>query len=163
MIHRIQSVFLFLSMLLTAGLFLGPVVVFNIKGHEYPMNMSGFTGDGAVFNTTVGAYWFPIFTVMAALVLVFLALSLFSYKNRHRQIKFCASTFFLNIILLGLLFLGPDAIATKLVPDQADVAGKIVQYRWLCFLPLVSLLLINLAVRAIKKDEALVRSADRLR
>ena len=149
-------------MLLTASLFLGPIVSFNIKGHEYPMNMSGFTGDGKVFNATAGSYWFPIFTIVAALVVVFLAVALFSYKNRP-QTKLCATAFFLDIILLGLLFLGPDAIASNLVPDMAEEAGRIVKYRWICFLPFGSLILINMASRAIKKDEALVRSADRLR
>ena len=163
MIQRIQSVFLFLAMLLTASLFFGPVVNFNVKGHEYPMNMSGFTGDGQIFNATAGSYWFPIFTIVAALVIVFLAVALFSYKNRPRQIKLCATAFFLNIILLGLLFLGPDAIASNIAPDMADEAGRIVSYRWICFLPFGSLILTNMASRAIKKDEALVRSADRLR
>ena len=82
---------------------------------------------------------------------------------RPRQIKLCATAFFLNIILLGLLFLGPDAIASNIAPDMADEAGRIVNYRWICFLPFGSLILTNMASRAIKKDEALVRSADRLR
>ena len=46
---------------------------------------------------------------------------------------------------------------------MADEAGRIVNYRWICFLPFGSLILTNMASRAIKKDEALVRSADRLR
>ncbi len=149
-------------MLLTASLFAGPVATFDIRGTEYMMNLGGFAGDGKAYNAVAGAYWFPILTILAAALVVILAVALFSYKNRPRQIKLCATAFFLNIILLGLLFLGPDIMASHIEPTLKE-ANRLVSYRWLCFLPFGSLILTNLASRAIKKDEALVRSADRLR
>ncbi len=55
---------------------------------------------------------------------------------------------------LRLLFVA-DTMATNL--DQR------LHYRYGSYLPLVSLLFTFLAVRFVKRDEALIRSADRLR
>lgn len=163
MIQRIQSLFLFLAMLLVAGLFVGPITQFNIREVPVMMEITGFSGEGSIYNSIAGSYWFPLFTVMTIALIALLAITLFSYKNRPRQIRYCAIAFFLNIVLLGLIFLGPDVMASKIEPALRDNASRIVSYRWPSFLPFISLVLINLASRFIKKDEALVRSADRLR
>ncbi len=105
---------------------------------------------------------------MTSALFILLAVTLFSYKNRQRQIKLCTVTFFINIILLGFLFLTPDMLSTKLSASldlglDKPAARKMVHYQWASFFPFVSLILVNMASRFIKKDEAMVRSAERLR
>lgn len=163
MIQRIQSVFLFAAALCIAALFLSPVTAFNIRSTNVYMDITGFAGDGNLYNSVVGAYWFPIFTVLTVAVIVLLLVCLFSYKNRPRQLKLCTTTFFLEIILIGMLFLVPDSMAKNLEPGLTEDVSRIVQYQWPSFLPLLSIILIRLAMRFIRKDEELVRSADRLR
>lgn len=163
MIQRIQSVFLFAAALCIAALFLSPVTVFNIRNTDVYMDITGFSGEGEIYNSVVGAYWFPIFTVLTVAVIVLLLVCLFSYKNRPRQLKMCTTAFFLEVLLIGMLFLVPDNMAQSLEPGVTEDVTRIVQYRWPSFLPFLSVVMIRLAMRFIRKDEELVRSADRLR
>ncbi len=163
MIQRIQSALLFLAALCTAALFLSPVTVFHIRNTSVYMDLTGFAGEGEIYNTVAGSYWFPLFTILAAAIVLLLIACIFSYKNRQRQIKLCTTGFFLEILLIGMLFLVPDSMANRLEPGIDQDVARIVQYRWTSFLPFLSLILIRFSIRFIKKDEELVRSADRLR
>ncbi|MDR1526611.1 MAG: DUF4293 domain-containing protein [Dysgonamonadaceae bacterium] len=99
----------------------------------------------AIRNEAVGSFSYPWvldagtgLTVLWALVVIFL------YKRRPLQIKGCWGIFLLQVALAGTV-----VIAT----------GRNLSV----FFPLISLVLIVLAIRAIQKDEKLVRSLDRLR
>lgn len=165
MIQRIQSVFIFLAMLFIAGVFIGPVTEFHIRGTEALMKVTGFTGDAALYNSVVGSYWFPIYSVLAIATFALLSVALFSYKKRQRQIKLCSVAFFLNILLVVALYLVPDMfMAGKIEPTLDKEALKgMTRILYPSFLPLISAFFIRLATRFIKKDEALVRSVDRIR
>lgn len=165
MIQRIQSVFILLAMLCVAGVFMGPVTEFHIRETVALMKVTGFVGDASVYNSVVGAYWFPIYSLLALATFALLSAAMFSYRKRQRQIKYCSIAFFLNILLVVALYLVPDMFMTaKIEPTLSKEALKgMTRILYPSFLPLISALFIRLAIRFIKKDEELVRSVDRLR
>lgn len=162
MIQRIQSAFLFLAALCLSVIFMFPVVEFNVRATPLPMYVTGFPPE-SLYNAVVQKYWFLLFSLLLIATITLLLVALFSYKKRPRQLKLCSVSFFLTIIFLVLLCFLPDVIAGCIEPGIGKGAAKIVKLQWPVILPVLSLALNYLAVRFIRKDEALVRSADRLR
>ena len=95
--------------------------------------------------------------VLASLITFLAIFSLLSFKNRVKQMKFGFLNTLLIIILFGLMFY------------QISEADKMMshpfygEYRMGFFLPLFALGFNILANYYIKRDEDLVRSADRIR
>jgi peptidoglycan/LPS O-acetylase OafA/YrhL len=81
-------------------------------------------------------------------------LGLSSYKKRQQQFVVGLFNIALNVILLGLL-----VFYSIILPGEHDVSEKGIGL----FLPLVSIVLLILANRAVKKDEKLVKSSNRIR
>lgn len=162
MIQRIQSLYLLLAMTAMAVMFFFPLAVVNPNpaGDASFLNLTGVSGFMAGY--TAAKYWFVGFTGLAVLLLAGMAFILFSYKNRPRQIRFAGLVSLLLVLFVGLLLLGLDRAATGMYPGR-EWEAPLVQYRWTVYMPLVSLVFMWFASRSIKKDEALVRSADRLR
>lgn len=162
MIQRIQSAFLFLSALCLSVIFMFPVVEFNVRDTPLPMYVTGFAPE-SLYNAVVQRYWFLLFTLLLIAAITLLLVALFSYKKRPRQLKLCSTGFVLTVVFLALLCFLPDMIAERIEPGIGKDAAKIVKLQWPIILPVLSLALNYLAVRFIRKDEALVRAADRLR
>lgn len=78
------------------------------------------------------------------------------FKKRQLQIKLTQLNLFLQVGFLAAMFFIIDGAASELGASE-------VQYEAGAFMAIPSVLFIYLAIRAIKKDEALVRSADRIR
>jgi hypothetical protein len=96
-----------------------------------------------------------IFLVVASFIFTISTILLF--KNRPLQIRLCTFNMLTNIVLVMVIFFFYDTkitAMTRIEPDY-NFTGMA--------LPLVSILFLILANMAIKKDEALVKSADRLR
>ncbi len=85
-------------------------------------------------------------------ILAFVAIFLF--KNRKLQFVIGRLTILINLILLGLLI-----YVSLTLPGEAAVSEKGIGM----FVPILAVLLLVLANKAIKKDEDLVKSVDRLR
>jgi hypothetical protein len=84
--------------------------------------------------------------------------TVFQYKRRPFQVKLTSVGVFASIaMIMGIFFFYIPMIEKKIniVPNYMDSIG--------IFLPLVALVFMVMANRAIKRDEKLVRSADRLR
>ena len=106
-----------------------------------------------VFNTL---FTLPlIFLVVISFIFTMVTILLF--KNRQFQIRLCAFNVLTNIVLIVVIFFfyGTRIKTMTLIEPDYNYTGMI--------LPLVSLVFLILANRAIRKDEALVKSADRLR
>jgi hypothetical protein len=83
--------------------------------------------------------------------------SLFSFKNRMRQIKLnLINTLVMAVVLIIVTYLLFDAEKTFMPATQG-------QYRIGFYLTPLSMLCNSVANRFIRKDEKMVRSADRLR
>ncbi|HPR62021.1 MAG TPA: DUF4293 domain-containing protein [Prolixibacteraceae bacterium] len=152
MIQRIQTVYLLLALILLglmAWLPLGEIIAngdiftFGIKGVN---NIK--TGELIVNG------W-PLLAMLAIIELVQLAI-IFGYKNRVRQMRFAT---FNIIIMLGLFVVGFIFVRSSLNTIGDGAYG----FKIAMAFPFVAIILNYLAIRAIGKDEALVRSIDRIR
>ena len=93
----------------------------------------------------------PVLFLVAS-ILAFVAI--FIFKNRKLQFVIGRLLILIHLILLGLLI-----YVSLTLPGEASVSEKGIGM----FIPILAILLLVLANKAIKKDEDLVKSADRLR
>ncbi|MBQ0908441.1 DUF4293 domain-containing protein [Flavobacterium sp. F-328] len=136
MIQRIQTVYLFLAFVVTG------VLVFFI-----PL-WKGIDGTPFYFMQS------QVYTVLLGLSTTLSVFSILSYKKRQNQFVLGRLNMILNLILLGLF-----VYRSLSVSGEAAVSEKGIGM----FLPVVAIVLLALANKAIKKDEDLVKSVDRLR
>lgn len=138
MIQRIQTVYLLLTFVVTGVLmFFIPLWTLN-------------TGKAFYFMQD------QVYTVLLGLSTMLTIISIISYKKRQNQFVMGRLNIILNLILLGLF-----------VYRSLNLSGEtsnIVSEKGIgMFLPIVAIVLLVLANKAIKKDEDLVKSVDRLR
>lgn len=150
MIQRIQSVYLLVVAILLVVCLCTPVGSFIASDYS----VSEFTNLSITAPDGVKDYapWalFAILIVVALLAFV----TIFLFKNRMLQIRL---TIFSTILLVGYY--------ATLVTFIFMLKGDTMTYSasWTVCLPLVAIILNWLAIRAIGKDEVLVKAYDRLR
>ncbi|KRD12614.1 transcription termination factor Rho [Flavobacterium sp. Root901] len=138
MIQRIQTVYLILAFIATSVLMLF-IPLWTLK-----------TGDPFYFNQD------PIYNIIVGLSTMLTILSIISYKKRQNQFVMNRLNIILNLILLGLFVYRSLNLSGETVNAVSEKGIGM-------FLPIVSIVLLVLANKAIKKDEDLVKSVDRLR
>ncbi|OUR96018.1 hypothetical protein A9Q86_16165 [Flavobacteriales bacterium 33_180_T64] len=136
MIQRIQSIYLLLAAIVSAGL----IFVFHLWTNNE---------DVPVFAKEDYLY-LGLFLGSALLSLI----SVFCFKNRKFQFVLGRLNIILNFILLGFF-----VYQSLNVSGEANVSEKGIGI----LLPILSIVFLVLANKAIKKDEELVKSVDRLR
>jgi len=136
MIQRIQTIYL----LLAAGISAGLIFVFHLWT----------TINELFFFAIDNMYYFGLFIGSAILSLI----SIFSYKNRKSQFVLGRLNIILNFILLGIF-----VYQSLNLSGETEVSEKGIGI----ILPIFSIVFLVLANKAIKKDEDLVKSVDRLR
>jgi glucan phosphoethanolaminetransferase (alkaline phosphatase superfamily) len=158
MIQRIQTLYLSLAFIAIALLFAFPLAQFFSENGAYIFSVTGLKnmvpGDPDAFSSMI---FLPLIVVAVGIGLLILY-AIFQYKNRLYQIKLTNVGVLAAIVLImGIFFLYIPVIEKKIniVPDYSKAFG--------IYLPLVALVFLVMANRAIKRDEKLVRSADRLR
>lgn len=147
MFQRIQTIYIFIVTVLIFLLF--QLKFADIHVNEQLMTFSAkgiFNGEERVFN---GLPLLILVGISAHLELM----ALFLYKKRIKQIRLLV----FNIILLVGLF------GVVLYFAYAGFESPKVAFKIPAAFPLVGIILNWLAIRAIGKDEALVRSVDRIR
>ena len=150
MIQRIQSVYLLLvaillvvALCLPVGQFIGPD---GIAAHVFkPLGVTLADGN---FQSTWGLFGILMVSTIVAVATIFL------YKNRMLQIRM---TIFNSLLLVGY-YIAALAFYFALKNDE-----NMFRIGWALCLPLVSIILNILAIRAIGRDEVMVKAADRLR
>ena len=155
MIQRIQSVWLFLASLAIFLLFLFPYIQFtDPAGIAKAIKITGlykYTGTEVVLEQA-----FTILTIGTVLVAFIPVAIIFFYKDRKKQLTYC---YIAIVIILAYSF--------WLVETAKDVIGdlqlQMQNYGLGVLLPSLSILFLVLATKGIRKDDRLVRSADRLR
>jgi len=103
------------------------------------------------------------FWYLAAVVLISCVLSIgiiFLYKKRKLQLTLCRLNLLLYLSVIFTVFYSSDKALTSIIKLGMEAE---LHYKAGAILPIVSVILVFLASRAIKKDEDLVRSADRIR
>lgn len=155
MLQRIQTLYLGVSIITYILLFLFPIAVYQQDVHTYKLFASGMK---YMDPETFISFWatFPMLIILCILIILPL-IAIFSYQKRRLQILFVNTGILLTIALIAMIFLFySDYFFKDIVKVRPD-------YQFGAFIPLISLVFLVLAFRAIRKDEALVRSADRLR
>lgn len=137
MIQRIQTIYLILTFVITGVLpFLFPLWILN-DGKDYFFMQN------------------QIYVILLGLSTTLTVLSIVSYKKRQNQFVIGRLNIILNLILLGLFVYRSLNVSGETVLVSEKGIGM--------FLPIVAIVLLVLANKAIKKDEDLVKSVDRLR
>lgn len=154
MIQRIQSVYLLITSLLTGNLFFSSMGKIANEEGMFELKFLGLTRITESQPSEVVFSTWPLMLLIALTTLVSLV-SIFLYKNRFTQIRICG----LNIVLLA----GLTGLSLYTLHSLASSIEGSLSYTFAIFLPLIGIVLTILAIRAIGRDEALIRSVDRLR
>ncbi len=136
MIQRIQTLYL-----------VGVAVVSGILAFIFPLWKDT---NGVNFYATSNITIALLFGLGAVLAIV----SIFLYKKRQHQFVLGRLNIILNVILLGLCLFHSLNLSGETTVSEKGIG--------LVF-PIISIVLLALANKAIKKDEKLVKSVDRLR
>ena len=144
MVQRIQSLYLFFSAIISLGLIFVFALWENVDKIEF-FAMDLFDESNLAYNVV------PILFLFSGLMSL-LSLSLF--KTRLKQFILNRFNILINLILLGVLIYHLLTLSR-----EAEVSEKGIGV----VLPIIVIVLLVLANKAIKKDEDLVKSVDRLR
>ncbi|RCS26482.1 DUF4293 family protein [Polaribacter sp. WD7] len=143
MIQRIQSIYLLLASIVSGGLIFVFDLWENFKKEIYAIELF-FKED---FTLKV----IPVLFIVSAIISL---ITIFLYKDRKFQFVIGRIVILINLFLLGLLI-----YVSLTLPGEISISEKGIGM----FLPILVILLVVLANKAIKKDEDLVKSVDRLR
>jgi hypothetical protein len=155
MLQRVQSIYLLISSLALYALFLFPFA------HDVYLNgkPTGIMVTG-IFQEVNGqrahTQFFIALTVAAAIIGLIPLIIIFLYKNRKQQIALCYAAI---LVIIGYSFWMAQAVKNVMGSTEIDT------HNWGIglFMTAISLLFIVMAVKAIQRDEKLIKSADRLR
>lgn len=165
MIQRIQTLWLAFIIVVTVATFFFPIVdfTFDFKTMQtvqhYGLLQQPTSADSLQFIQTTPAWSLIFMQVGVALIAL---ISIFLYKNRPLQVKFVASGLLLVTIYVAFLFFVKIDGLEKQIISLFSVPEITYNRISICF-PILQLLLFILAQRAIRKDDRIVRSSDRLR
>lgn len=137
MIQRIQTVYLIIAFITT-----------GILSFAFPLWTLENNADYFARSSTSYSILFGLSTSLSVL-------SILSYKKRQNQFVIGRLNIILNLILLGLFLYH----SLNLSGETPVVSEKGIGM----FLPIIAIAALVLANKAIKKDEDLVKSVDRLR
>ena len=135
MIQRIQSIYLLLATIASCGL----IFVFSLWTKD----------DVEVYAQDV----MPAFVVFLLSGLLSI-ITIFKYKNRKSQFMLGRLNIILNLFLLGFFVYRSLNLSGEIIVSEKGIG---------MLLPILSIVFLALANKAIKKDEDLVKSVDRLR
>ncbi|UGU16991.1 DUF4293 domain-containing protein [Sinomicrobium kalidii] len=136
MLQRIQSIYLIIVVLVSGVL---------------PFVLSLWKDAEGVSVYAASELWAMVMFIVSAILGV---ISIFAFKKRKNQFVLNRLNMILNLILLGVF-----AYRSLNLSGESNISEKGIGI----FLPVVSIVFLVLANKAIKKDEDLVKSVDRLR
>lgn len=148
MIQRKQTLFLLGVALVAIALLFVPFQKITATETVWQLCLMPGCSPG-VMNSSI---YIPM--VLDILILILSLACIFLYKNRPLQYKIANLLMLLNVFIIGLFFLVSYV--------KEGIAGEI-SYSIGASLPVIGIVLAFLAANFIKKDEQLVRSADRIR
>lgn len=144
MIQRIQSIYLLVAGIISGGL----TFLFSLWSNSQTntIYIIDLFSRNSILEKSIPALFF--ISALVAIVTIFL------FKNRQLQFVLNRLNILINLFLLGVL-----VYLSQTLSGEASVSEKGIGM----FFPIIVILLLVLANRAIKKDEDLVKSVDRLR
>ncbi|HBS88584.1 MAG: hypothetical protein A2W91_18260 [Bacteroidetes bacterium GWF2_38_335] len=136
MIQRIQTVYLLFSLIASVVMFIVPVI--GLNSASFKITDEGFTSLGIL----TGA----ICAISFATIILF--------KKRTLQIRLCLYNMILFFFFYGLLYY---------ILHSNEISISDVDFGFGVILPAICFILTFLAFRSIRRDDALIKSMDRLR
>jgi len=155
MLQRIQTIYLLIIVILSGVTLFSPVadLINNTNMAMYIMSYKGIFLQSATGNVYQSGVWG--LTAIGAIVPVIALITMFLYKRRILQVRLSIFNMVLMAGYYALLFI------------YIWFAGQNLHTSWslriVTAFPLVNIVFNILAIRAIGKDEALVRSLNRIR
>jgi len=147
MIQRVQSILLLDVVIVSVLLLIFPFVKYENLFNEFTLR---------VYNQPFCGTWYYVAEALNLLILVLALGCIFIYKKRILQFKIANLIALLSAGLLAVL------LFTDVVLVESFLGGE-KKVLWPSYLPIVSMFSAFTAGIFIKKDEKLVRSADRIR
>ena len=157
MLQRIQTIFLALVVIL--GVLLSFLPILEFTGYDGSALMNAYKTVAVEDSSIIVAKNMGI-GVLQGLVILLSAVVIFQFKNRSLQIKLGKLNILLIALQIAAIVMYSDVAKTAIGPNSADV---LVSFKFGAVIPVLSLIFTYLAIHFIKKDDKLVRSADRLR
>jgi hypothetical protein len=144
MIQRIQSVYLLIATLLSGGLIFMLKLWVNEEGVDF------FVFDSFSSNSLLLKVMAVLFFVSAFLTLI----AIFQFKKRQLQFVLGRLSILINFIILGIVVYFSQNLSGETTVSEKGIGLMI---------PILTILFVAIANKAIKKDDELVKSVDRLR
>ena len=157
MIQRKQSLFLLLAALLAFATWLFPIATHHRDDGTFTFKTIGLYAEDGVEVADVGLK-IP-FAALLTVIGAGMVFCIFLYNNRTRQMRFVRAVILLSLSMSAAMFITDNSIKAYLKVDHVLEST----YGLSFYMPLVMIVLSIMAERSIKADDALVRSADRLR
>jgi hypothetical protein len=154
MIQRIQSIYLLTASLLIGSLLFLPFIeIVSVNGDIYRFDSGGFYQEGIQNPKVI----FESLSIMLLVIVsaIFIFITIFQYNRRTRQIAFSKLNIFIILVVSTIMCYDVNRCVQL---TQGNCSLKV----YLAF-PLISIILIYLAIKAIIKDERLLKSIDRIR
>ena len=155
MIQRIQTLYLFLVVIISVIFMTGNILTYRSDPGQ--AKIVTFTGVSSITGAAASVRekrMIPL-TALSVLVPVFALVSVLLYRRRRIQTRFAIITLLIDILLL---MLAPFYYFYLVRSGAKEIMPAI-----RLIIPMISLILIILAIKGIRRDENLVRSYDRLR
>ncbi len=158
MLQRIQTIYLVLVAIACILLFFFPLAFFyNEMEGNYRFFIYGVQSMDPDPKVVFGSFFAIPLIFFVVVSFIFAVSAIFLYKNRPLQNRLCTFNVLTNIVFIMVVFFFYITRIKSMTSTEPE-------YNYFgMVLPLISLALLILASRAIMKDEALVKSTDRLR
>ncbi len=176
MIQRIQTLWLAFAVLLSGAMFFFPLAMYDIPWKEFNVRCTYFLlaegGSGAGLTQSSIAISSLITNCLVGVITL---VTIFLFKNRTLQRKVLAFAFLIALVEIALNYFyqinaGLTAYVKGLTGSNTALFNEIINnsatkstWGFGMFFPIVQLVCFVFALKGIKKDEAIVRGADRLR
>lgn len=148
MLQRIQTLFLLGVVIITVLIMYLPIYEL-VKEPAFANEPSAVSADQfTVLNNAILA-------IINGAIGLLAFVAIFLFKNRNIQIRASNLALLIDCIFIGLLFFSADTMSSTM--------RMRVHYLYGSYLPIINAIFLFLAVRFVKRDEELIRSADRLR
>lgn len=153
--QRIQTLYLSLAIVINLAAYLVNVAQFQLEEQLHDFTLYGLidVNTSEVLYSTVSLSVLNMVSILVSLVVIFM------FKKRQLQIKLSQLNLFIQVIYVAAIFFIIDSAASTFNLDTEIH----LDYGIGIFLAILPLIFIYLAIRSIKKDEALIRAADRIR
>ena len=148
-IQRIQSVYLLIAVILMVVFAFFPALAFNFGDKEF---VYGALEAGKIGHTHID----PLMLTLIILISLFAFIDIFLFKNLQRQMTFCFTT-----IILAIAMLVAIVVVACVIKSRVGINHVIPQ--WSIVFPVLSIVFLMLAHKAMSRDKKALRDSDRLR